>query len=104
MSRELFQEYKGFNARDGVVAAAVVSKENIKSLSLITGGTAVAKKVRGGSMVMCEILLHGKSAKIGDYIVADHQKAFLVFPKDFFERLYKKKGLLRDPDPSTERR
>lgn len=70
-------------------------------LSQITGGTAVSKKVRGGSMVMSEIILHGVSGKAGDYIVADHL-AFFVVKKDFFEGKYKPKGPLRDP--STERR
>lgn len=70
-------------------------------LSQITGGTAVSKKVRGGSMVMSELILHGVSAKSGDYIVADHL-AFFVVKKAFFESRYKPKGPLRDP--STERR
>lgn len=94
---ELFKEYRGLKERDGIVAAAVVEKEHIKALSQITGGIPVMRKVRGGSMVLSEILLHGISAKLGDYIVADRGNTFVVLHKEFFEAKYKLKGLLRDP-------
>jgi len=94
---ELFQEYRGIKERDGIVAAAVVEQGKVKALSQITGGTAVFKRVRGGSMVLSEILLHGETAKLGDYIVAEHFNTFRVIKKDFFEERYTLKGLLRDP-------
>jgi len=97
MSADLFQEYRGINARDGVAAAAVVTKENVKRLSQITGGTAVWHKIRGGSMVLSEILLHRESAKMGDYIVADRDHSFFVCKKAKFEERYSLKGPLRDP-------
>lgn len=94
---ELFQEYRGLSEKDGVVAASKVEREKIRALSQITGGTEVWKKVRGGSMVLSEILLHGASAKVGDYIVAEHRNTFRVVKKDYFESKYEYKGLLRDP-------
>jgi hypothetical protein len=97
VSSELFQEYRGILKRDGVVAAAKVEKENIKKLSVITGGTAVWKKIRGGSMVLSEILLHGEHARFGDYLIALDQNTFLVCPKELFERRFSYKGPLRDP-------
>jgi regulator of RNase E activity RraA len=78
-----------------VVAAAVVEQRTIKALSQITGGTAVSKRIRGGSVMLCEIILNGVSAKVGDYIVADHQ-AFLVVKKDALEKLYRLDGHLDD--------
>lgn len=99
---ELFQEYRGKRPRDGVVAAAQVVKGSITQLSIITGGTAIAHKVRGGSMVYSEILLHGETAKLGDYIIADVENIFIPVPKDYFESKFELKGNLRET--SSERR
>lgn len=95
MSGELFQRYKGIKERDGIVAAAVVDPVRIRELSQVTGGTAVSRKVRGGSMVLSEILIGGKRAKVGDYVVAGHRQ-FQVFRKNEFEALYRPAGHLRD--------
>lgn len=95
MSNELFQRYRGIKDRDGIVAAAIVETGRIRELSQITGGTAVSRKVRGGSMVLSELLIDGKRARAGDYIVAGHRH-FQVFRKHEFEKLYRPAGHLRD--------
>lgn len=99
---ELFKEYEGVNPKDSVVAAAQVQEGSVRQLSQITGGTAVWKKIPGGSEKLSEIILHGYHARLGDYIIADRYDTYIGFPKDFFETKYVLKGSLRVP--STERR
>lgn len=97
---ELFQEYRGKTKKGTVLAAAQVQAGKVKELSQITGWTAVAHKVRGGSMVLSELIWSGMSAKVGDYIVADRGDTFFAIPKEFFEERFELHGPLR----STERR
>lgn len=92
MSSELFQEYEGIRPRDGLVAAVQVEAKDIVKLSQITGGTAVTKTVRGGSMTYCEIILHGERVKIGDYIIAGPYNSFTSLTKGFFESRYRLKN------------
>lgn len=94
---DFFKEYRGLQEKNAIAAAAIVEKDRVKALSQIVGGTAVAKKVRGGSMVFSEIILHGSTARFGDYIVADRQNSFFVVPKADFEKHYAYKGPLRVP-------
>jgi len=101
---ELFQEYRGSSRHrhTQIVAAAELTKHNIKQLSAITGWTAVYHKVRGGSMALSELIGPGVSARLGDIIVSPEPNAFLALPKDWFEDHFELKGPLRVP--SSERR
>lgn len=96
MAQELFLGYRGVRERDGNVAAAQVSQTNIRKLAQFTGGIAVSKKVRGGSMVYDGLVLNGETAKIGDYVVADRGDVFLAVKKTWFEEKFKLHGVLRD--------
>lgn len=93
---ELFQEYVGLNPKDGKVAAVQLQEGRVRQLSQITGGTAVSKTVRGGSVVLSEILLNGERVKIGDYIIAGPYNRFTSLTKGFFESRYKLRGPLKD--------
>ena len=101
---ELFQEYRGSSRhrRTQITAAAELKKENIKQLAAITGWTAVAHRVRGGSMVLSELVGDGMSAHLGDYIVSPEPNTYIALPKDWFEDHFELKGPLRVP--SSERR
>jgi hypothetical protein len=96
---ELFQEYRGSSPsrRTQVAAAAELTKNNIKQLAAITGWTAVAHKVRGGSMVLSELVGAGMSAHLGDYVVSPEPNNYIALPKDWFEEHFELKGPLRVP-------
>lgn len=96
MSVELFLGYRGVLERDGNVAAAQVTADTIIKLSQITGGTAVSKKVRGGTMMYCGLIINGEEAKVGDYVVAIDRSTFSAYPKTWFENKFKLHGVLRD--------
>lgn len=96
MSAELFLGYRGVLERDGNVAAAQVSPENVVRLAQITGGISVTKKVRGGTMMYCGLIIHGEEAKVGDYVVAVDRNTFSAYPKAWFENKFKLHGVLRD--------
>lgn len=97
---ELFQRYEPVRSNDAPVAAAKVAPENVKALSQITGGVAIWKKIRGGSMRLDGITLHGFEARVGDYIIADRYDTYIGWPGVFFETKFKLRGDL----PPTERR
>lgn len=88
------------DSKDAPVAAAQVTKENIRQLAKLTGATEVWKKIRGGSMVISELQLKTGTAKTGDYILSGQYNTFIAFPQAFFETKYKLKG----PMTTTERR
>lgn len=101
---ELFQEYRGSSRhrRTQVAAAAELTKHNIKQLSAITGWTAVAHRIRGGTMALSELKGDGMSAHLGDYIVSPEANTYIALDKAWFEEHFELKGPLRVP--SSERR
>lgn len=102
MSLLLFNEYRGFRERDGLVAAVQVTRENIRTLAPIVGGTAVTKTVRGGSQEYYAIMLRGEAVKVGDYLIADRGGVYIRKKQEIFEMTYRYKGPLAIP--TSERR